>query len=243
MSPTDPNQSDPGQPSESLDTVDFAEPAPRTRLRRGVATAAASVLGLVAAFGLGTALARAGDGTEAIGPAAASSSASPSDDADEKAETDDGRAAKRGERRHGPGGFGRMLGRGLSGAALHGSYVVGDPDGGYRTVVTQRGEVTALSATSLTVRSEDGFTQTYRLDEDTTDLLGGPEGVDDLSEGDEVGVSGEKSGGTVKATHVVDLSRAGKMLRHRLGGEDRKLPGAPDAPSPSTTTEGSSTGI
>jgi hypothetical protein len=242
MSSTDPNQSGHTEP---LDTVDFAEPAPRSGVRRGVATAAVSVLGLVVAFGLGTALARSGDDTEAIGPAASSSSASPSDDADEKGKADDGTRPGPGrERRHGPGGFGPMLGLGLSGAALHGSFVIEDPDGGYRTVVTQRGEVTAVSATSLTVKSEDGFTETYTLDEDTTDLLGGPEGVDDLSKGDEVGVSGERSGGTVKATHVMDLSRVGDMLRHKLGRGD-KLPGGPDAPSPSpsTTTEGSSTGI
>ena len=49
------------------------------------------------------------------------------------------------------------------GGALHGRYVVEDPDGTYRTLVTQRGEVTASSASSVTVRSEDGSTRAVRV--------------------------------------------------------------------------------
>src|SRR3981081_2904206 len=45
--------------------------------------------------------------------------------------------------------------------SLHGEFVVPDGAGGYTTVLTQTGTVTAISPTSITVRSEDGFSQTY----------------------------------------------------------------------------------
>ncbi|MDT5210276.1 MAG: hypothetical protein QOF67_2691 [Mycobacterium sp.] len=45
--------------------------------------------------------------------------------------------------------------------SLHGEFVVPDGAGGYTTELTQTGTVTAISPTSVTVRSEDGFSQTY----------------------------------------------------------------------------------
>ncbi|MBJ7337996.1 hypothetical protein [Mycolicibacterium sp.] len=48
--------------------------------------------------------------------------------------------------------------------AVHGEYVVPDGHGGFSTVVTQTGRVTAMSATSVTARSDDGFVQTYIRD-------------------------------------------------------------------------------
>jgi hypothetical protein len=67
---------------------------------------------------------------------------------------------------------------------LHGQMVV--PDGnGYATVAMQRGTVSSASASSLTVRSSDGYTATYRLT-DATQVLGG--GAGDLSAGDAVSV-------------------------------------------------------
>ncbi len=44
---------------------------------------------------------------------------------------------------------------------LHGEFVVPDANGGYTTMLTQTGTVTAVSAASITVRSDDGYTQTY----------------------------------------------------------------------------------
>ena len=68
-----------------------------------------------------------------------------------------GRAA-----RQGPGGAaGPGDHHGSNGSALHGQFVVSDDFGGYTTVLTQTGTVTAASPTSVTVRSADGFSQTY----------------------------------------------------------------------------------
>jgi hypothetical protein len=48
----------------------------------------------------------------------------------------------------------------------HGELVVKTNDG-FQTVVVQRGEVTAVSDDSVTVRSADGFTRTWKLDDET----------------------------------------------------------------------------
>jgi hypothetical protein len=68
----------------------------------------------------------------------------------------------------GPGGpagqhFDPMGGHGVAPMPLHGEFVVPDGSGGYATELTQTGTVTAISPTSVTVRSEDGFSQTYVL--------------------------------------------------------------------------------
>jgi hypothetical protein len=69
----------------------------------------------------------------------------------------------------GPGGPGGQQRGGMSGprrdavdpASLHGEFVVSDGKGGYTTVLTQTGTVTAISSVSITVRSDDGFAQSY----------------------------------------------------------------------------------
>jgi hypothetical protein len=62
--------------------------------------------------------------------------------------------------------------------SLHGEFVVPDGPGGYTTVLTQTGTVTAISPTSITVRSEDGYSQTYVIP-NTAGNAGPPFAVDD----------------------------------------------------------------
>ncbi len=57
--------------------------------------------------------------------------------------------------------------RGMMRDVLHGSLTVASGTG-TKVVDLQRGEVTAASATSLTVRSTDGFTATYAVSDTTT---------------------------------------------------------------------------
>jgi hypothetical protein len=76
-----------------------------------------------------------------------------------------------------PGGPPGMHGPGLDSAgapSLHGEFVAPGV-GGYTTVLTQTGTVTAISPTSITVRSDDGYTQTYVIPQPT----GSPVAVDD----------------------------------------------------------------
>jgi len=61
-----------------------------------------------------------------------------------------------GGRGQGLGGLGNLLG----GTALHGA-VTGTLNGSVQALVFQRGEVTAVSDTSITLKSSDGFVGTY----------------------------------------------------------------------------------
>ena len=64
----------------------------------------------------------------------------------------------------GPGGMAGVSGPrpdAVDPASLHGEFVVSDGKGGYTTVLTQTGTVTAITEVSITVRSDDGYGQTY----------------------------------------------------------------------------------
>lgn len=50
---------------------------------------------------------------------------------------------------------------------VHGEAVVKNPDGTFTTELEQRGTVESISGTAITVRSEDGFSQTYTVNSDT----------------------------------------------------------------------------
>lgn len=66
----------------------------------------------------------------------------------------------------GMGGAGAEV-EGAPGGALHGQFVVPDGKGGYLTDLVQTGQITELSDTSITVRSEDGFIATYVVTPET----------------------------------------------------------------------------
>ena len=241
----------PGAAAATGDTVDSADGADQkagAASRRGVRglVVAGAVVALVAAGAFGAALARGGDDpVESVDGFAMTGSSGEEDGTDDDESVGDRLrdwAEKRGGGpmlRHGMGGRGFFGGMGgpLFGVPLHGSYVVEDPDGGYRTVLSQHGEVTAVSATSLTVRSEDGFTTTYRLTDDTA-VLSGPDGTDDVEEGAEVAVTAVRDGDSPRALHVVDLSQMQDRLREHLDdlGDLGDLGGDQPGPAPSATT-------
>ena len=128
------------------------------------------------------------------------------------AEQGDGeRPALREGGRHGGHGLGMLGGRG----ALHGEFVVPDGDGGFQTLVSQRGEATAVSATEITVRSEDGFTSTYAVTEDTV-VNAARDGIDSIEKGSEVHLVATKEGDTATALRIGDRS-ARKQMREQSG--------------------------
>jgi hypothetical protein len=100
----------------------------------------------------------------------------------------------------GPGGLhgasGRMGPTDMEPQSLHGEFVVPDGAGGYTTEVTQTGTVTAISPTSITVRSEDGYSQTYVIP-NTAGNAGAPFAVDD-----HVVVHGTRVGQTATVTNI-----------------------------------------
>ena len=86
---------------------------------------------------------------------------------------------------------------------LHGETVVQTKDG-TKTVVVQRGQVTAVTATSVTVKSTDGFTQTWTFGDkftvvrDRTKLQ-----PSDIKQGAQIGIAGTKAGDTSTARLAV----------------------------------------
>lgn len=109
-----------------------------------------------------------------------------------------------------PDGGGQGGGPGMLSNALHGEYVVSDTDGDYTTQLMQNGEVTAISATSVTAKSDDGYTHTYTIDADTvtgndsSDLSG-------IETGDEVTIVASVSGDTDTADSVSEAGDGGAM--------------------------------
>jgi hypothetical protein len=101
------------------------------------------------------------------------------------------------------------LGPGWKGwfGALHGEFVVPRAGGGYETVAMQRGEVTGVSESEITVRSEDGFSKTYAVTGETS-VNGGRDGIGSVARGDQVSVLATVAGGRYTAVKVVDVADA-----------------------------------
>ncbi len=108
-----------------------------------------------------------------------------------------------GAQRPGHGFFGGF-GAGPAGA-LHGVFVVPRSGGGYQTEDTQRGSVTAVSTSSITVKSADGFTKTYQVTSSTL-VDAQRDGIGSVKDGHQVSVLATVSGGTATATSIADLS-------------------------------------
>lgn len=113
---------------------------------------------------------------------------------------------------------------GMAGRALHGEFVVRDGKGGYRTVDVQRGTVTAVSSTSLTVKSLDGTSITYVVSPGTT-VNAARDGIANVKTGHQVAVVATKSGSTLTATQVRDITVAQQERSAMRSG------GAPVTPS------------
>jgi hypothetical protein len=123
-----------------------------------------------------------------------------------------------------PGGFGFAFGGPFG--AVHGQFVVPRSGGGYQTIDTQRGSVTAVSAASITVKSADGFTKTYQVVSSTNvDAQRG--GISSVKAGHQVAVTATVSGGTATAVSILDFNLLPAM--HGGGGSNQPAPSAPPA--------------
>ncbi|MGD9955346.1 MAG: hypothetical protein AB7V23_04695 [Candidatus Nanopelagicales bacterium] len=142
----------------------------------------------------------------------------------------------------GPGGYGQAGPGGKGGpgdgrghgprsgfpGAVHGTFVVKDKDGtGFTTVQMQHGTVTAVSATSISVKSEDGFTATYVVDADTKVNRDGA--IADIKADADVMVMATVDGSTATAQRIVDTAAFGKGGFGR-GDHDGDGPGATKSP-------------
>ena len=142
----------------------------------------------------------------------------------------DGRRGGPGMGMGGPGMGG--LGMGL-GMPLHGSYVTAKQGGGYQTVDVQQGTVTGVSATSITVKSADGFSQTYVVKPDTK-VHADKDGIGSIKAGDEVGVVAVQNGSAHEAVQIIDRTQLGGRFGGPGAGPGGKH-GGPPSPTPTST--------
>ena len=93
--------------------------------------------------------------------------------------------------------------RALIGRGMHGEWVVKGQDGKPVTLETIRGTVTAVGSSRLTVKAEDGFTETFATNSDTK-VRGGADSLAGIKVGAKGAVLGVKSGSTItaRAVHV-----------------------------------------
>jgi len=109
----------------------------------------------------------------------------------------------------GRGGFGfagpAFFGLGGIGGAIHGQATVPKSGGGYQTIDVQRGTVTAVSSSSITVKSADGYSATYDVTS-STEVNAQAAGISTVKTGDTVALTATVSGKTATAASIIDLS-------------------------------------
>ncbi|MEV4703831.1 hypothetical protein [Actinoplanes sp. NPDC049316] len=211
-------------------TAQPAEPgAPRRGARGKLVLAGAVAAAVVATAGVTAAV--VGSGGEGGGTTSAAAGGS-SGDQGSRDPQDGGRGLPGGGDR---GQFGRGGGGGPGmAAALHGTYVVPDGNGGYVTQETQTGTVSAVSSTSITVKSADGYSRTYVVGGSTT-VDNGADQISDVQSGHTVRVVATRSGDTATATAVIDSDLAGAQQRD---GGGLSQGGPDDGAAPDQGTQG-----
>jgi hypothetical protein len=141
--------------------------------------------------------------------------------------------ARRRAFRHGlPDGF-RFAG---PSGAVHGAFVVPKPGGGYQSIAMQRGAVTAVGATSVTIKSGDGFVKTYQVT-GSTYVDARQNGISSVKTGHQVVVTASVNGSTMTAVRIFDLSLLPVFHGGPAGPGWHTMPpgaGSPDTSPPAT---------
>ena len=135
---------------------------------------------------------------------------------------------------HAKAGKGRRAGAlgKLEGRLLHGQFVVLGKDKKPTTLAEQRGTVSAVSPTSISFTSTDGFKQTYVVDSATKVRVDGKKSA----------IADVKTGQT--ATVIAGVTGSGRVRRAGAGAAQRPpLGSGPVAPIGAATTTGSGVDI
>ena len=111
----------------------------------------------------------------------------------------------------GPSALGGLFG------AVHGTVVVPKSGGGYQPIAFQNGKVTAVSSTSIALRSADGYSRTYRVTSSTL-VNAQRDGIGSIKPGNQVTVTATVSGSTATATRIADVSQLQQGLHRFFGG-------------------------
>jgi hypothetical protein len=184
---TPPQSTDPTQPGPPV--------KPPGRNRAKIAVAGAIVAAAVASAGVTAAVVSSGSGTSS------------------SAQAGPGGGQGFGGQAGGPGG---TAGGGLV-SALHGTYVVSDGNGGYTTQLTQTGTVSAVSSSSITVKSTDGYSKTYVVGSSTS-VDNGSDAIGDVATGHTVRIVATSSSDTATATTITDTNIASTTTQGGPGG-------------------------
>jgi hypothetical protein len=193
------------EPAERDDLIAFGTTRPtrpigpmrlRSWSRRPYLLAGVAVVALLG--GAGAALASTGSGSPAGSPSAVAASPAPSPAPSGR--PGPGGPGRPGHRRFGAGiGFGGLFG------AVHGQLVVPKSGGGYQTVDVQSGQVTAVSTTSITLKSADGYSKSYAV-AGSTIVDAQRDGIGSVKVGNQVTLLATVSGSTATATSITDLT-------------------------------------
>ena len=92
----------------------------------------------------------------------------------------------------------------------------------------QVGDVTSVSSDSISVKSADGFSKTYSVDQNTV-VNSGRDGIGNVKNGDKVAVNGVVTGGKAAARSIQDMTTLGQIRQHWN-------PNAPQGGPPTTTS-------
>ena len=223
MTPTDPI---------SPDTLDSGGPAPGGPFRRRNLVAGLATVAVRAAVATGVAMASTSTPSPSGSP-----SASPGTGTQKNGDTGRERDGLR-HKGFGPGGPGMLVGIDGPMGALHGQFVVPKQGGGYQTLVVQHGKATSVSTSSLTVKSDDGFSATYAVAADTL-VNAARDGIGSIKKGDDVSVLAQQKSGNDAALRIGDLTRW-QGLRGNFGpgpgnrGTKPPIPTSPDTGSSGT---------
>jgi hypothetical protein len=131
--------------------------------------------------------------------------------------------------------FGHGFGHHGFGGGIHGQYVVPKPGGGYQTVLTQIGTVESVSGSSITVKSEDGYSHTYDVNNDTM-VAAGKNGIADVAKGDSVRVLAVGNA----AKELIDVTKV-QTLRQKYWKQKPEQPEGSESPEPSGSASATST--
>ena len=88
---------------------------------------------------------------------------------------------------------------------LHAQVVLAKPGGGYQTVDFQNGTVTKVDAGSITLKSADGFTQTYAVNSSTI-VSASRDGISSVKTGNDSVLIATVSGHTATAVKIIDIT-------------------------------------
>jgi len=203
--------------------------------RRVAVPAAVIVVGVLA--GAGVAVAATSSPSPTPTPSASpSASAKPPGALPHSASPDPATPPKGGWRIHGaPGPFGSafdgpgLLGGGLFGA-VHGTAVVPKSGGGYQTVTFQNGKVTAVSSTSITLHSADGYSHTYPVTS-STNVNAQRDGIGSIKVGNQVVVTATVSGSSTTVIRIIDVTQLQQGFHRFFGAPPAANSKPPAVPS------------